>query len=378
MRNSIKKYLSAGLIASSLFLPMLAGRADEASRRTADKVQSSPVLIPGARTQPVTSPLHPATAQPRRPVDQLKSTWTGIQNSILGKRKPMPGPAAIVAADRVFYLRELKNRTATHSSPDALVFVRKGFDPSRPITLQIHNHGLMENVVQEFTRANMQKQLEANPPNTVFIMPEWALEPSAYSSNAGQFHKPGFFKAMLTEIFQRTEPLKTTSLNNVADIYVSTFSGGFRATASEVSRNGLEDKVRGITLLDSLYTGDTFDAWLQSHIKDLHDGSRFFHNFFNDTVRDSRHLAGRLERMLDKDGLSRTCMIKDYDNPLKLMPPSKVARYAIIFKYSEVATPGRNLHQSVNSHYIGVMSKALEIRKNNSQIAEAPKDQQLL
>lgn len=378
MRYSIKNYLFAGLIASSLFLPMLAGRADDTSHRTVDKMQSSPVLIPGTPTPRVNSPMNPATAPPRSPVEQLKSTWTGIQNSILGKRKPVPVPNQIAASDRVFYLRELKNRTARHSSPDALVFVRKGFDPALPITLQIHNHGLMENVVQEFTRANIQKQLESNPPNTVFIMPEWALEPSAYSSNAGQFHRSGFFKNMLTEIFQKTEPLKTTSLENVSDIYISTFSGGFRATASEVARNGLEDKVKGITLLDSLYIGDTFDSWLQSHLNDLHDGSRFFHNFFNDTVKDSRQLAGRLERMLDKEGLSRKCMVKDYNNPLQMMPPSTAARHGIVFKYSEVPTPGRNLHQSVNSHYIAVMSKALQMRKSNSQIAAAAKDQPLL
>lgn len=378
MRYSIMSYLFAGLIASSLFLPMLAGRADEVPEDSVDKVQSSPVLIPGPPTARVGSPLTPSTAQPGGPVEQLKSTWTGIQNALLGKRKSMPLPSAITSCDRVFYLRELKNRTARHSSPDALVFVRKGFDPSRPITLQIHNHGLTENVVQEFARANIQKQLESNPPNTVFIMPEWAAEPSEYSSNAGQFHRSGFFRDMLTEIFQRTEPLKPTSLKNVSDIYISTFSGGFRATASEVARNGLEDKVKGITLLDSLYIGDTFDSWLQSHLKDLHDGSRFFHNFFNDTIKDSRQLAGRVERMLDREGLSRKCMVRDYNKPLQIMPPSVIAHHGIVFKYSEVPTPGRNLHQSVNSHYIGVMSKALEIRKSNSQIVQAQKGEQLL
>lgn len=376
MRYSFNNYLITGLSVAFLLMSLVESSANKAhGDSTTDKVQSDTVLIPSVPTPRVNAPQ--STLQ--SPVEKLKSTWPGVQNSILSKRKPVVIPSSTVAADRVFYLRELTNRTARHSSPDALVFVRKGFDPSKSITLQIHNHGLMENVVQEFTRANIQKQLEStNAPNTVFIMPEWAFEPAAYGSDAGQFHKPGFFKNMLTEIFAKTQPLKTVSLDDISDIYVSTFSGGFRATVSEVARNGLEEKVRGITLLDSLYVGDTFDNWLQSHATDLHNGSRFFHNFFNDTVKDSRQLAGRIERMLDNKGLSKKCLVKDYDRPLQLMPPSTVARHGVVFKYSEIPTPGRNLHQSVNNHYIAVMSKALQMRKSNTQIAHAPRNEHLM
>lgn len=369
MRDSIRKIAITILVAGTLFLPAVAQTAKEANNTTStvDKIQSNPVLIPSFPARPgIQTPDN--HMQPKSAVDRLKSAWTGMQNSILGKKKPvMVNPVS--ASDRVFYLRNLKNSTAKHTSPDALVFIKKGFDASKPITLHIHNHGLTTHVIQEFTDAKLQQQLEAHSPNTVFIMPEWALNPAAYSSKAGPFHTPGFFKNMLVEIFSKTEPLKRSSLDDVSDIYVSTFSGGFRATATEVTKNGLEDKVKGITLLDSLYVGDTFDAWLQKHIKEIHDGEVFFHNFFYDTVGHSRALATRIERMLDKQKLSRKCMTKDFAKGLELMQPSTVARHGIVFKYSEVPSPGRNLHQAVNSHYMGIMSKALQIRKSDTRIA---------
>lgn len=366
-----------------------------------DKVQSLPVIVPR-------NPAAPAAPLQRTPQEGLragiKTEMIGLQNSIrrsnedvlrsrqvarpplrnLARGKTAPTPASRRSAREglrqvlipvplrhgmVFKLMNLHHHTGNHSTPDALVYIKNDFDPGKPILLMIHNHGLMEDIQTEFDAAKFASQLESAPHNSVFVMPEWAAVPSKHSSEAGSFHQPGFFRDMLAEIFTKTPPLKSVSIDDVSEIYISTFSGGFRATATEVAKNRLEEKVKGITLLDSLYVADTFDSWIEKNIKQISKGHKFFHNFFYDTVSHSRSLARRTELILKKAGLTSNCLIKEYNSPDRVMTPFAVAKHGLVFKYTEVAAPPRNLHQSVNSHYLRIMLRALTLRTRVQQLA---------
>lgn len=268
MRNTIN--ITAGLIALSVLasIPATAADADkDPTHRFTLRTNSAPVLVP-----PQPGHLPPALPQPgagmredKGPLDRLKD--------LFGLRSPtgsQPVPVAPSAdSDRVYYLRELTYRTARHTSPDALVFVKKGFDPTKPVVLLIHNHGLQSNVVQEFAGTKIQDQIDNTPQNGIYIMPEWATDPSSKSTDSGPFNKPGFFKSMLLEIFSKTDPLHNLSMDNISDIYVTTFAGGFRAAATEIARNGLEEKIRSVTLLDSARTDDSSEKWLKTSLKDF-------------------------------------------------------------------------------------------------------------
>jgi hypothetical protein len=117
-------------------------------------------------------------------------------------------------------------------------------------------------------------------PNTVLIAPEWAVHPKDLSSAAGDFHKPGFFKGFVDEVFAKIPELKNRSLNDVSDIHLSSFFGGLYALVTELEKNGIENKVQSVTLYDSLYNGRALDGWLQRNIDALASGNKQYYNFY--------------------------------------------------------------------------------------------------
>ncbi len=358
----------AGMLVITSLTPASADNYHQSAKNTSMlKTQSSPVIIP--RT-PITSLVPPAT-EPRLgvekgPIDRLKELFPGWPHQAT-ITPPVDKPFAS-NTDRVYYLHELKYRTARHTSPDALVYIKKGFDPAKPIILLIHNHGLSNNVVQEFTGKKIQEQMEEGPPNSVYVMPEWALDPASSTMDSGPFNRPGFFKNMLVEIFSKIEPLQSATIDNISEIYVSTFAGGFRAAASEISRNGLQDKVKGITLLDSQRSDDSMDTWLKANLNDLQQGRKYFHNIFFSPADSEKAKAQvrQIENMLASSRLSSAFIMKDYRNADKILPASALARHGIVFKYnSSTAFSSGDLQE----RYIQASMKALKMRNTGTKLA---------
>ncbi len=160
-------------------------------------------------------------------------------------------------AVRSYKLMRLSHRAADHVSPDALLFIAPNFDIRKPVKLIVYNHGLTNDVVETAEVWHLQKHMMNAPANTVMVLPEWAERPEEYSSRAGRFHQPNFFRGMLLEIMSKIPELHGKTMSDVKEIRIMTYSGGFRAAASEIYKNGLEDKIYSVSLLDSLYHGDT-------------------------------------------------------------------------------------------------------------------------
>ena len=136
------------------------------------------------------------------------------------------------------------------------------------------------------------------PPNTVLIVPEWQRTPTANNGDQGRFAEAGMFKGMLEEALSKTPGLEGKTLKDVDSISIISHSAGFNPSISELYNNGLGDKVKSVTLLDSLYNGHAFDRWIEDNIKDLSTGKKQFNKHLFGTAAESQAQAERVKAML--------------------------------------------------------------------------------
>jgi hypothetical protein len=258
---------------------------------------------------------------------------------------------------------KLQHRSANHSTPDAIVLIAPGFDKTRPVHLIIYNHGLMDNLDEAVSIWSLDKRIKHAAPNTVMILPEWAENPEEYSSRAGRFHEPGRFRAMLEEIFSKTPELRSLKIGDLDDIAIHTYSGGFRATHTEIHKNGMESKIRSLSLFDSLYRSNMFDEWLSRHIGELASGRMQFHNFFFDTDEESLALLGRLKQMLAQNGIKNPSLVVDLKRPESVMDAQTIANHGIVFKFTKIYTDTHTAHQSAANVYFPKEVDALTLRR---------------
>lgn len=266
-------------------------------------------------------------------------------------------------------IMHLKNSTGLHRTPDAIVYVPAGFDPDGPLNVLVYNHGLTNNVDEAFEFWELDKAMRYAPKNTVMILPEWARDPEAYSAAAGQFHKPGFFRNMLAEIMSKTPELKGKTIDDINKITIATFSGGFRASQTQIEQNGMEEKVAGLILLDSLYESDYFDNWLRKNVRELAAGRKFYHNFYFDTASNSMSQLGRLRRIVADAGLPQSVIYHDKDHPKEVVSASVIQQHPILYIYTTMYSDERSAHQSTAYLYFPEALKAIAANDHASRIA---------
>lgn len=268
------------------------------------------------------------------------------------------------ASVEMYGLEDMDHRVADHGTPDAMVYISSQYDPKKPIHLVVYNHGMMTDLKQVEDTWKISNFMKGAAPNTVLLAPEWAVHPHDLSSEAGDFHKPGFFKGVLDEVFAKIPELRNRSLNDVSDITLTSFSGGLYALVSELEKNGIEDKVRTITLYDSLYNGHALDKWLQDNIADLASGKKQYYNFYFHTWPASVQQLHRVKQMLAAKNLPLHCLRCDLEDPHTVMPPETVATRSIIFKNTMA-----NIDDTFTGHmatartYIPVVLQAMALRQ---------------
>lgn len=269
-----------------------------------------------------------------------------------GKDRSGPGPRVESGPGKLYELRRLDNRAGDHASPDAMVRIPSDFDPSKPINLVVYNHGWRSTAQQAYNESGFEQQMRNAPPNSVLVVPEWQLTAGASNGVQGRFAEPNRFRGMLQEIFNKTPELKGKTLNDVASIDIFSHSAGYNATNTELYQNGLIDKVRNITMLDSNYDGTGVDSWIRHNINDLASGKKHFINIFNDTSSNSKDQADRVQKMLANAGL-RTPVYRDYSHPNEMLDENTMANNPIIFKFSKVTIGGNGPHGSMPLMYLG-------------------------
>ncbi|MBS2001400.1 MAG: hypothetical protein JST44_07825 [Cyanobacteria bacterium SZAS LIN-5] len=275
-----------------------------------------------------------------------------------------PDRGSQTVTDGTFKELRLDNRVGNHAGADALVYVRSDFDPSKPIHLAVYNHGFGSTVTSALSKNQIREMMSHAEPNTVLMLPEWQTNPGSRSGNSGTLGQQNKFAAMVQETLQKTPALQGASLSNIDRVDIIAHSAGYSPTEKEIYRNpALSNKVRSITLLDSLYDRHGFDQWLQNNIADLSAGRKQFYNFSNSsTASNSRAQANFVASLLRSRGLPTNNYVADYSGG------DQVGRHGAAMAQRSIVFASTNVrHLDIPGKYIGQTMTALNQERTTSQ-----------
>ncbi len=189
----------------------------------------------------------------------------------------------------------LLRESEIYSDDHVLLHIPTGFDPRKPAVMVVFFHGHGATLARDVRdRQKLPEQISAAGANTVLVAPQFAYD--AADSSAGKFWEEDGFKRFLNEAAQKLsvmygDPHSTFTFANMPIVLVS-YSGGYGPALSVLARGGANARIKGIVMLDSLYSGiDQFADWIADH------RSTFFISSY--TAGTARHNA-ELERALDE------------------------------------------------------------------------------
>jgi hypothetical protein len=154
----------------------------------------------------------------------------------------------------------------TYSDPRVLLHIPPGFDANKPSVMIVffHGHGaILGRDVRD--RQKVPAQISASGVNAVLVAPQFAVD--AADSSPGKFGDPGGFKRFLDEAAGELarlhgDPRTRQTFANMPIVIVA-YSGGFGPTLSVLDNGGVKPRIRGIVLLDALYSGiNKFANWI--------------------------------------------------------------------------------------------------------------------
>ena len=136
--------------------------------------------------------------------------------------------------------------------------------PAPASSLFFHGHGatLGRDVLD---RQKVPAQISASGINAVLVAPQFAVD--ARDSSAGKFWEPGAFDRFVREAANKLaklhgDPRASQAFANMPVVIVA-YSGGYLATAWCLKVGGVQNRIRGVVLLDALYGEvDKFAAWI--------------------------------------------------------------------------------------------------------------------
>ena len=157
----------------------------------------------------------------------------------------------------------------TFKDRKVLLHLPKGYDYTRPGVMIVFFHGHGATLRRDVRdRQLVPAQISSSGINAVLVAPQFAFD--AADSSAGKFWEPGGFTQFIGEAIKKlTElhgnPLSADAFSGMPIVIVS-YSGGYLATAWCLEVGGVENRVRGVVMLDSLYGEmDKFLAWIESN-----------------------------------------------------------------------------------------------------------------
>jgi hypothetical protein len=157
----------------------------------------------------------------------------------------------------------------TFSDSHVLLHIPPGFDPNRPAVMIVFFHGHGANLARDVRdRQQVPAQISASGVNAVLVAPQFAF--NAADSSAGKFWEPGGFKRFLDEAARELarldgDPQSVAAFANMPIVIVA-YSGGYGPTLSVLDHGGVKTRIRGIVMLDALYSGmGKFASWIASN-----------------------------------------------------------------------------------------------------------------
>jgi hypothetical protein len=186
----------------------------------------------------------------------------------------------------------------TYSDRRVLLHIPKGFDPRRPALMIVFLHGNEVRLTRDVrNRQQVPRQVSESGLNAVLVAPQFAV--NALDSSAGRFWEPGVFAQFAREASERLTELygdeRARGAFYEAPLVLAAYSGGYHPAAFILQRGRIDDRVRGVILLDSAF-GDheKFVDWLARR------PPAFFVSAFGKSARDDNAL---LQRMLAERGV---------------------------------------------------------------------------
>jgi hypothetical protein len=154
----------------------------------------------------------------------------------------------------------------TYSDRRVLLALPRGFDPHKPILLVVFFHGNGATLERDVNaRQQVTRQVLESGRNTVLVAPQFAVD--AHDSSAGRFWEPGMFRAFLdeaaAELAQMAGGERHKAAFEKAPVVLVAYSGGYLPAAFSLQVGDVDDRVKGLIMLDALYGElDKFRAWM--------------------------------------------------------------------------------------------------------------------
>jgi hypothetical protein len=196
----------------------------------------------------------------------------------------------------------------TYSDRRVLLHIPEQFDVDRPGVMIVFFHGNGATLSRDVRdRQQVPAQISASGINAVLVAPQFAV--NAADSSAGRFWEPGVFGRFLGEAADQLARLygdrQAARMFSKMPIVIVAYSGGYLPTLASLNKEGLKPRLRGIVLLDALYSGlDKFASWIASN------RSGFFVSAYTHYTRGRN---ADLERMLSERAVA-------YDTELRRRP----------------------------------------------------------
>jgi len=238
------------------------------------RAQSKPPANPAAKpTAKPPAPRPPTASLPLQPLKEARTQFIAFDASAFPYRGVIPdsnrpfldaqaGPRRGHTTSRgdVFW------EDTTYSDRRSLLFLPQGFNPQLPalIILYLHGNGAtLERDVRD--RQSVVRQLADSGQNAALVAPQLAVD--AGDSSAGNFWRPGHFAKYLDEAAERLMRLfgdrRAGAVFNAAPVIIVAYSGGYLPAVYSLARGGAEHRVRGVMLMDALYSDEPkVAAWL--------------------------------------------------------------------------------------------------------------------
>lgn len=154
----------------------------------------------------------------------------------------------------------------TYSERRSLLYLPKGFDLSRPALLIVFLHGNQSVLLRDVRdRQQVPRQLAESGLNAALIAPQFALD--AFDSSAGRFWEKNGFAKYLDEAADHLAALHggkgARARFATAPVVLVAYSGGYQPAAYAADIGGVDNRLRGMILLDAPYgEEDILASWL--------------------------------------------------------------------------------------------------------------------
>jgi len=227
-----------------------------------------------------------------------------------------PLPSSLSQARGQSYSFYLNSQSFSNQFPGAVVYVPQRFDPSRELNVVIFVHGWV-NCIQNVWRKVGQgiactrgeparyaygliDQIEGSGKNVLLIIPE--ISRNVQSGNPGRLGASNGFKNFLDEILKEhlSALFENGGVNSIHRLILFGHSAAYQTTAAVVRNGGVENILREVHLLDSLYGNEAdYNDWITRHKAEFSGGAfKFSNTYYSSTQSNSVAQAGHVKSIV--------------------------------------------------------------------------------